>query len=73
MSINIIDVKYEREVPGLHLTYCAMPSAEQAAAEFEKDYGIKVQTVYRNLRPSGRCSIYILTGGLKWKRSAYPS
>jgi hypothetical protein len=68
IDLTVIDVHHEREVPGIHFTYCAMPSAEQAAMEFEKDFGIKVTTVYRNLRPSGRCSIYILMGGARWTR-----
>jgi len=60
MTPNIIDVKYEKEVPGTHHTWVACTDIEEAINDFANKHGTIPDTIYRNIRPSGRCTIYIL-------------
>jgi hypothetical protein len=54
----IIAVSHEKEVEGLHVTYCGV-SPQEAASSFSEKFSIKPETVYQKVSATGRLTCYI--------------
>jgi hypothetical protein len=73
LNYKIIDVEKESMVKSPHFTYCAVSNIDQVVSEHAKQFDIEITTVYRQIKPSGRCSIYLLVPEKREQWSAYPS